>query len=272
MAKAEPATPHARTDEPRPRTRSLRRRPTNGGDDPSALALLTNLMDQKMAKESSKSLPESRPSTDTLDRRQRDIQPKRKQSQDNYKPASSSQLSRTSTKDIPWFLNPLHADQLDEDGKGNVRSGTLAALVERLTLEAPPETQVSATKQSSFWLGRMVPEPTTDLRTFADIFLMTFRTFTTADMLYEMLLERFYLLPSKELGDAEVRLWKAHVREPVQARTLDIFSMWLDEYNMLEEEPHLCPRLAEFLKSIVSSTLAARSSSLLQTLERLVSS
>jgi len=36
-----------------------------------------------------------------------------------------------------WYLQPQLKAQIDEDGKGNIRSATLLALVERLTTDIP---------------------------------------------------------------------------------------------------------------------------------------
>jgi len=100
---------------------------------------------------------------------------------------------------------------------------------------------------------------------------MTFRTFTTANRLFEMLLDRFHVKPPKSLTESERKEWKLYLRLPVQQRVLEVFGIWLEENRMLEEEPHVSQRLADFLGTINSPTLLITATAITRTVERLVS-
>jgi son of sevenless-like protein len=99
---------------------------------------------------------------------------------------------------------------------------------------------------------------------------MTFRTFTTANIFFDMLLERYYTSPPSDLPETASAEWIARVRLPLRLRVLEIFAAWLEEQRLLEEEPHIGSRLMEFLNSVDDASLAGNAESLLQTMQRLV--
>jgi len=107
-------------------------------------------------------------------------------------------------------------------------------------------------------------------KAFSDIFLMTFRTFTTPNAFFDMLLEQYYTTPPRDLPETTTVVWIARVRLPLRLRILEIFSTWLEEHRLLEEEPYIAGRLIEFLNSIDDISLAGNTESLLQTIQRLV--
>ena len=84
---------------------------------------------------------------------------------------------------------------------------------------------------------------------------MTFRTFTTPNVLFDMLLEHYFAYPSA-----------AHYR----LRVLEIFTSWLEEHRLLEEEPDIAGRLTEFLTGLNDVSLAKQIQSLLHSIQRLV--
>ncbi|KAG5639548.1 hypothetical protein H0H81_012219 [Sphagnurus paluster] len=152
----------------------------------------------------------------------------------------------------PWYLKPVYSDQLEVDADGNVRFGTLKALVEKLTCEASPlDTQ------------KMAEETL-----FRNIFLMTFRTFTTADVLFEMLVATYRMDHPKDLATAEFEEWKGHLIA-TQRRVLMIFTMWLEDHRLLEQEPQIASRLTEFLGLILQPPLASMARLLVKTISRL---
>jgi son of sevenless-like protein len=159
--------------------------------------------------------------------------------------------------------------ELDEDDRGRVRSGTLPALIERLTLEIPTDPTSKAVSYYTFYPVNRISEMS-ESRAFSDIFLMTFRTFTTPNTVFDMLLEQYYSPPPKDLPETATVVWIARVRLPLRLRILEIFSAWLEEHRLLEEEPYIAGRLIEFLNSIDDSSLAGNAESLLQTIQRLV--
>jgi son of sevenless len=85
-----------------------------------------------------------------------------------------------------------------------------------------------------------------------------------------MLVERFNLKPKELLTDHEYMIWKANLRNPVQRLVLDVFRIWLENYGLLEEEPHIAPRLKGFLSHIVSPPHNQAAAIIIQTIDRLV--
>ncbi|KAG5645359.1 hypothetical protein DXG03_006421 [Asterophora parasitica] len=152
----------------------------------------------------------------------------------------------------PWYMKPVFAEELDVDSEGNVLYGTLRALVEKLTCEA-----------SAVETRKMAEETL-----FRKIFLMTFRTFTTADLLFDMLVETYRMDHPKDLATAEFDEWKGHLIA-TQRRVLMMFTMWLEDNRLLEQEPHIASRLADFLRLIQSPPLASMARLLQKTIQRL---
>ncbi|TFK77505.1 ras GEF [Pluteus cervinus] len=156
---------------------------------------------------------------------------------------------------IPWYLRPRFADQLDFDSEGHVRFGTLVALVEKLASDS------FSTKEAHKLAEDM---------TFRNIFLMTFRTFMTADQLFDMLVERYRMNHPEQAEGAEYEDWKERFLLPTQKRVLTIFTMWLEDHRLLEEEPHIAGRMTEFLTFIAPPSLLATTAKLIiQSIERL---
>ncbi|KAL4263650.1 Ras-like guanine nucleotide exchange factor [Pleurotus pulmonarius] len=119
-----------------------------------------------------------------------------------------------------WYLRPQYADQLRLDKDGN--NTTLASE-----------------------------------ETFRDVFLMTFRTFTTADIFFEMLVDRFWMHPPDDLtADSQFAEWQEKKLSPTRKRVLTVFTVWLEDHRLLEEEPHIAQRLTDFLRLITQSPLA----------------
>ncbi|KAF8665435.1 hypothetical protein AX16_000454 [Volvariella volvacea WC 439] len=159
-----------------------------------------------------------------------------------------------SLSSVPWFLRPRYFDQLEVDNEGHLRFGTLAALVERLACNALSKEGVKMA----------------DDAVFPNVFLMTFRTFTTADTLFNMLVERYRFDDPQNVSDAEYEEWKEKRQIPTRQRVLVIFTMWLEDHRLLQEEPHIAQRLTNFLQSIVAPLpLATTAKLILQSIERL---
>ena len=181
-------------------------------------------------------------------------------------------IGRLPSVGMPWYLCPQYTDQLDIDKKGNVRSGSLLALFEMLTTD-PGTSDAMSELDIALLIYASDTNELAELaqsKTFTKIFLMTFRTFTTADHFFDMLVERFHLKPNKSLTEYEYLDWKSHLRIPVQRLVLDIFSMWLENYRLLEEEPHIAQRLRDFLSFNVSPPHNETATIIIHTIDRLV--
>lgn len=100
---------------------------------------------------------------------------------------------------------------------------------------------------------------------------MTFRTFTTSEELFDLLLERFSMTRPDNLNEAEVEDWKKRSLIPTQRHVLDVFTLWLEEHRLLEEDPHIAQRLPDFIRHVATPRLPTEGHALLQNIERLVS-
>lgn len=178
-------------------------------------------------------------------------------------------ISRPPSDGTPWYLRPQYADQLDTDDKGNVRLGSLLSLFEMLTFPPKPTSEFGES-QACFASDTDKLADLAQYKTFTNVFLMTFRTFTTADHLFDMLVERFHLKPNESLTESEYLNWKANLRIPVQRIVLDILKRWLENYQLFEEEPHIAQRLKEFLDLIVSPPHNKIAAIIIQTIDHMV--
>jgi hypothetical protein len=93
-------------------------------------------------------------------------------------------VSKSSPAPQPELPPPYAPTDILIDPDGSVRAGTVPALVEHLT---------------SY-------EQDTD-RTFFNSFLMTFKSFTTVDELFELLVQRFSIRPPPKMSQADREDW-----------------------------------------------------------------
>jgi len=149
---------------------------------------------------------------------------------------------------MPWALQKA---QVQTDSNGNVW-GTLDALVDKLLTDAPPRDPIQAADDTKY----------------RNVFLMTFRTVTTADTLFDMLVQRYHQESPQKLSIAEFQEWRNHAIG-IQQSVLTICTMWLEDHRLLEEEPHIARRMTEFLRLIVLPPLSTMARQLIQSIERL---
>lgn len=139
-------------------------------------------------------------------------------------------------EDVPWYLQLDHADEVTYDTKTDppqVKSGTLPGLVEQLTRHDRPDT------------------------TFTTIFLLTYRSFTSASELFELLVQRFNLQPPPGLTRDEYSIWEEHKQKPARFRVLNILKAWLELYWMESDDATnkaLLERILAFAKNTHIST------------------
>lgn len=116
--------------------------------------------------------------------------------------------------------------------------------------------------------ARTAPERSQETA-FRTTFLMTYRTFTDAVTVFELLTERYLMDHPVELSDAEFNEWRDKRLRPSQTRVLATLTEWVERYRFVKDEPHMVGRLKEFLNLIKTPTkneLTARL--LLQTIEK----
>ncbi|KAJ7597375.1 ras guanine nucleotide exchange factor domain-containing protein [Mycena floridula] len=154
----------------------------------------------------------------------------------------------------PWFLRPKHWDKLIFDAEGLVRSGTIDALLEKLTSDTLTKDPIKAAQETAY----------------RNVFLTTFRTFISADALFDKLVDIYRMEYPSNVTNSEFEEWKEKCYLPTQRLVLTIFTIWLEDHRLLEEEPHIAQRLTDFLVLITAPPpLALNAKLIVQTIERL---
>ena len=187
-----------------------------------------------------------------------------------FLPASPKTGKQTRTAST-WFLRPTYdEDDISLNYDGTVKAGTLPALVERLTLDylsMLPHLHV-------LFFGWDLTVYTTGSRQeakFRHAFLATFKSFTTSDMVFDQLMGWFTMAPPLHLSEGEFEEWKERKQRSTQQRVLTLFTMWLEDHNMIKEDPHIVHLLRGFLQSIVDPhPLAIPAKLIIEAIERLV--
>ncbi|KAI9314344.1 hypothetical protein BX666DRAFT_1971820 [Dichotomocladium elegans] len=109
---------------------------------------------------------------------------------------------------------------------GNVKGGTLRALVERLTLHDTLDTNFIAT------------------------FLLTYRSFCTTDEFLTLLEERYNLQPKSNLTPCELEAWTERKQKLVRLRVFNVMKTWLENYY-IEEDEFALSRLEFFTNTVI---------------------
>ncbi|KAH7910846.1 ras guanine nucleotide exchange factor domain-containing protein [Hygrophoropsis aurantiaca] len=125
----------------------------------------------------------------------------------------------------PWYLRPNYGkNDIIIDPDGSVRAGTVPALIERLT-------------------SHETGDPT-----FIKTFLMTYKSFTTLDELFDILVRRFFITSPDNLTAIELEEWKKLKQHIIQMRVLNTFrAMVHDEHFLEKEDMYILDRLKDFL-------------------------
>lgn len=161
-------------------------------------------------------------------------------------PLISSQV----TEDVPEFLRLDHEGEIMYDTKSNppqLRGGTLNGLVEQLTRHDRLDSGFNGT------------------------FLLTYRSFTTAGELFEMLVRRWSIQPPDGLSQEDYQIWVDKKQKPIQFRVVNILKSWFDPYWMEpndEESKNLIQRVHTFAKDFVATTNTPGAAPLIQAIEQ----
>ncbi|KAG8900894.1 hypothetical protein FRB99_005683 [Tulasnella sp. 403] len=150
---------------------------------------------------------------------------------------------------LPAHLQPDYGEgflRIDPDGV--VKSGTLEALVERLTVDPLKRSQETAYRMT---------------------FLMTYRSFTDGITVFELLVERYLMDNPPGLNEEQFTEWKEKRLRPAQTRVLTTFNEWVERYRFVKDEAHIVPKLKKFLSDIKTPPKNALTAKLLlQTIEK----
>lgn len=150
----------------------------------------------------------------------------------------------TTTK--PWYLQPDYTkEEIIIDVGGAVRAGTVPALVERLTTHETGDTN------------------------FIKTFLMTYKSFTTLDELFDLLVKRFYIKPPEGLSPSELEEWRRLKQHIIQTRVLNTIKTMITDDDFLEKEDmYILDRMKEFLLRLDETSQKTMATHLLTLIER----
>lgn len=155
--------------------------------------------------------------------------------------------------EAPDFLNLDHEGDLSWDIKVTppaVKGGSLVALVEQLTRHDKLDAN------------------------FNNTFLLTYRSFTNARELFEMLVKRFSTQPPEGLIQPDFDTWRDRKQRPIRFRVVNILKSWLDtfwmeDYN--EETKQLIRDMYNFAKDTIKTAETPGSIPLMTILEQRLS-
>ncbi|KAM7207366.1 Ras guanine nucleotide exchange factor domain containing protein [Naviculisporaceae sp. PSN 640] len=155
--------------------------------------------------------------------------------------------------DTPDFLKLDFEKDLSWDQKIQppaVKGGSLLALVEQLTRHDKLDSN------------------------FNNTFLLTYRSFTSAKELFEMLVKRFAIQPPEGLTQAEYEMWRDGKQKLIRFRVVNILKNWFDNFWMedqSEETKQLIRDVYNFAKDTIKSTETPGSAPLMTVLDQRLS-
>lgn len=153
-------------------------------------------------------------------------------------------------EETPEYLRLDHEGEISYDHKvtpPQLRGGTLAGLVEQLTRH-----------------DRLDPA-------FNNTFLLTYRSFTTASELFEMLVKRWSIQPPHGIAKEDYQTWVDMKQKPIRFRVVNILKSWFDNYWMEgndEEARILIQKVYNFAKDHVATTSTPGAGPLMTSVEQ----
>jgi son of sevenless-like protein len=156
----------------------------------------------------------------------------------------------TVPEETPWFLKFDHEGEVFYDTKADaptLKCGTLTGLVEQLTRHDKLDAS------------------------FNNTFLLTYRSFTTAAELFEMLVQRFSVQPPYGLNQDEMQMWIDRKQKPIRFRVVNILKSWFENFWMEandEANMNLMRRVHAFTKDSIATTKTPGSPQLLTVIEQ----
>ncbi|KAE8145367.1 ras guanine nucleotide exchange factor domain-containing protein [Aspergillus avenaceus] len=153
-------------------------------------------------------------------------------------------------EETPWFLKMDHEGEVFYDTKNDnptLKCGTLAGLVEHLTRHDKLDAS------------------------FNNTFLLTYRSFTSASELFEMLTQRFNIQPPFGLSPDEMQMWVDRKQKPIRFRIVNILKSWFENFWMEpNDEAHmkLLEGVHAFTKDSIATTKTPGTPPLLTVIEQ----
>lgn len=148
------------------------------------------------------------------------------------------------TDEQPEYLKYDHGpNEIVFNMEGNVKGGTLPALVERLTLHDYLDMN------------------------FINTFLLTYRSFCSSEELLNLLEARYNMKCPEGLSEEDAFIWEEKKLKLVRLRVFNVLKNWLDLYYN-EDDSVLLDRLSEFTQTHIKKTLKFSNGQLESLIER----
>ncbi|KAL3423346.1 RasGEF domain-containing protein [Phlyctema vagabunda] len=159
-------------------------------------------------------------------------------------------IRRDVPDELPDCLKLDHEDDIQFDTKVSppiLKGGTLVALVEQLTRHDKLESN------------------------FNNTFLLTYRSFTSARELFELLVKRFQVQPPEGMAQSDYEIWRDRKQKPIRFRVVNILKSWLDHFwveDQSEDTKSLIREVYTFAKDTIKTTETPGSGPLMTVLEQ----
>ncbi|KAG8165674.1 hypothetical protein KVR01_004226 [Diaporthe batatas] len=161
---------------------------------------------------------------------------------------------QTAMDETPDYLRLEYEHELAWDYKTTppaIRGGSLMALAEQLTRHDKLDSN------------------------FNNTFLLTYRSFTTARELFELLVHRFGIQPPEGLSPADFENWRERKQSPIRFRVVNILKNWFETFwmedNQEEDTKTLIRDVYNFARDTVKSTETPGSAPLMAVLDQRLS-
>ncbi|KAL8668672.1 MAG: hypothetical protein Q9168_006711 [Polycauliona sp. 1 TL-2023] len=152
--------------------------------------------------------------------------------------------------ETPSFLMLDHEGEISYDTKTDppqLRGGTLTALVEQLTRHDRLDAA------------------------FNNTFLLTYRSFTSASELFELLVRRFSIQPPRGISEDDYKTWVEKKQKLIRFRVVNVLKSWFDNYwmeNNDRDSNELLRRVFSFAKDSIATTQTPGSTPLMTSVEQ----
>ncbi|KAG9234777.1 cell division control protein-like protein Cdc25 [Amylocarpus encephaloides] len=150
----------------------------------------------------------------------------------------------------PDCLKLDHEEDISYDFKKSppeLKGGTLLALVEQLTRHDKLDSN------------------------FNNTFLLTYRSFTSARVLFEFLVKRFQIQPPEAMAHGDYEVWRDRKQKPIRFRVVNILKSWFDNFWMEDQSDDtkaLIRDVYSFARDTVKTTETPGSGPLMTVLEQ----
>ncbi|ORX99639.1 ras GEF [Basidiobolus meristosporus CBS 931.73] len=154
-------------------------------------------------------------------------------------------VTKNPPEEKAWYLEYEYVpSDIVFNMEGRVKGGTLVALVERLTLHDLLDS------------------------TFIATFLLTYRSFTTTEELFELLFERFDIQAPPGLTTEQLEIWTEKKLVPIRLRVFNIMKSWLESYYLDSEDDFSLEMLRDFAQTKMQEIMSFASNQLIKLIDK----